>query len=214
MTRITGTIGKVNRETWHAHYHPRTALGSDVTVCKNYGQPAYYYIRTPGTYSALATDSTAASTLDDAIKAGVATMQAAAYSLEASQKLSKLTASLSATAADRFEQLFTAWQATWSRPELAKYSNPAEFGKSAEYSTLYAYCLGQGKSVWPLMFQKLATAGPITIVLMQALVSPTQANAIAVVRDAPASLSADGKTVVTTMQSRWLAIAERILQSM
>lgn len=62
-----------------------------------------------------------------------------------------------------------AWKQTWENPEIAIQSNPRMYVKSKEYKELIDYCKGQGKSVWPMIFDKFQQGDFFTINVLEDL---------------------------------------------
>jgi hypothetical protein len=119
--------------------HTRDALTSRGKGTAEYGKIACYYRPEPTktiSYSSLASE----------------------YSFSASD-LNQITAlknQIPITVQSGFEEKYHAWKNTWSRPELAIHSNPYLYARSTEYESLLEYSLKYGKTIWPLLFDKLA----------------------------------------------------------
>lgn len=54
---------------------------------------------------------------------------------------------------DKFNKKYSAWKATWKKPQIAIYSNPRKYAESEEYNELLKYCKKMGKGIWPLFIK-------------------------------------------------------------
>ncbi|MDR2805268.1 MAG: hypothetical protein LBB85_06440 [Dysgonamonadaceae bacterium] len=61
-----------------------------------------------------------------------------------------------------FEERYSAWEETWSRPVGAG-SRIRDYAQSEEYNNLRDYCKQYGKASWPLFINKFAREGVVFI---------------------------------------------------
>lgn len=79
---------------------------------------------------------------------------------------------------NNFEIKYLEWEKTWSKPELSIHSDPIKYSESNEYNTLLNYCEKYGKSILPLIIDKLAQGNIFVISLLKDLTSNGNTNFI------------------------------------
>jgi len=139
-------------------FHPRNSLNS--TATGGYGNVSNYYIPT-STKSAML--------LDESIAKGLSVIENVELTAAEKNIVSNKINLLTINQKDEFENKYTAWKQTWEKPEIAMQSNPRMYAKSKEYNELIDYCKSQGKSVWPMIFDKFQQGDFFTINVLEDL---------------------------------------------
>jgi hypothetical protein len=190
--------------------HPRDALVNEATG--GYGHIEGYYQNTgftpkvaangkpPEAISAAQSIDRGNSVLEDAVR-----FSAAEKSLLAAAK-AKHGSGMQA----EFDRLSAAWTATF--PKLAYRSDPAAYRLSPEYKAFADYCAGQGKAVWPQLFDKLETREPIVGAAVADILKDYQALLDEAVQDwARNQVRADGKFVIFSPANARMRMARKLI---
>jgi hypothetical protein len=201
-------------------FHPPYALSG------TYGNVVAFY-RWPGSVSAKATGTFAMTTaqaapgssepaLQDAVRAGTAVIEQAELTGSDSTKLQTLKGKLAAAAIQQFDKLYSAWKATWARPEIAIYSDPKKYAESAEYTKLLSFCQQQGKASWPLLFEKFVGGDRFTLVPIQELtLSAHEADLTKIRQDSQTErFTSDGKYVVPSLETNMKKYVQVVLSKL
>jgi hypothetical protein len=145
-------------------FHPRNALEKN----EWYGVVTNYYKFT-GTYTPILTVPIGPlfkgfATDADAVKAGVAVYENAQLSVKAQEKLRNLLIQSAAKQRSRFEELYQAWQRTWSAN--ASLSDPYAYSNNAEYEALENYSKANCDAAMLLVFEKFVNGQHLTTKLL------------------------------------------------
>jgi len=133
-------------------FHPRYALNN--TSPGGYGNVSYYY---------KPTSLKSVMLLDESIARGLSVIEDVELTKAEKDILTESINALTNNQKDEFENKYIAWKQTWENPEIAIQSNPRMYAKNREYNELIDYCKGQGKSSWPLIFDKIQQVDFFTI---------------------------------------------------
>lgn len=126
-------------------FHPRNSLEGSV-----YGSVFKYYKR----IGAKSGSIFAGKMLDELIADGLAVMENVQFTGDEEKTIVSLKQELNFSTISEFEAEYNAWNETWTKPEIAIYSDPRKYTENNEYRTFKSFCEIQGKSVWPLIFEK------------------------------------------------------------
>jgi len=126
--------------------HTRDALNDG-----DYGNIAFYYRPVNGTVNSSPMNNT-----NNSISTRSLTVSESQFSSSDLNQIASLKNQIPATVFSDFETYYLAWENTWSRPEIAIYSNPYKYAESSEYKNMLKYCVKYGKVIWPLLIDKLA----------------------------------------------------------
>ncbi len=125
-------------------FHPRNSLNN--TQIRGYGYVSQYYRLTSPLRSAML--------LDESIARGHSVIENIELTEAEKSIISKRINSLTSNQQSEFENKYSAWKQTWKNPEIAIQSDPRMYAKSNEYQELIVYCKDQGKTIWPMIFEK------------------------------------------------------------
>jgi hypothetical protein len=145
----------------------------DALVGSSYGSIIYYYRPISGTVNYGINEENGISTRSSTA------MQQSIFNLDLSNesrftqsdliRIAVLKDHIPANITATFDTKYLAWEKTWSKPEIAIYSNPYKYAESSEYKDLLMYCAKYGKSVWPLFIDKLAQTNIFVVNLLRDL---------------------------------------------
>jgi len=142
--------------------HTRDAL--DNGIYGIYGNITYYYKPISGTVNSPPVNKTG----NDQTVSRFSSNESCFTAFELN-KISELKDYIPAIVLLGFDTKYLAWRDTWRRPEIAIHSDPCEYSKSEEYNNLFNYCTKYGKSIWPLLFEKLENGDIFVISLLRDL---------------------------------------------
>jgi hypothetical protein len=126
-------------------FHPRYSLESS-----SYGSVFKYYKR----IGAKSGSVLAGKTLDELIADGLAVMENVQFTGDEEKTIVGLKQELNFSTISDFEAKYNEWKETWSKPEIAIYSDPRKYAENKEYRTFKSFCEIKGKPVWALIFEK------------------------------------------------------------
>jgi hypothetical protein len=144
-------------------FHPRDALVE--SGYSGFGSIQGYFKWTGTTMktSAAGTPEPVIMTEAESIRQGLSVLQAPlAFDAGEKQKLAAGAASLTPEKRQTFARLLQTWKLTFAAPALSRTSIAGAFARGPAYSRFATFCATEGKAVWPLLFEELEKAHPLT----------------------------------------------------
>jgi len=102
------------------------------------------------------------------------------------------------------------WEKTWSRPEIAINSNPYKYAVSNEYDNLFKYCAKYGKSILPLIIEKLTKNNIFVLNLLKDL---TYGGNLKFIDDITPNLVVEAGKPVSSLYSNLVDYSKNLLAS-
>ena len=183
-------------------FHPRNALNSS-----SYGAVSDYYTPTSSLKSAIL--------LDESIARGHSVIENVELTAAEKNIVSNKINSLTINQQEKFDNKYMAWKQTWENPEIAIHSNPRMYAKSKEYKELIEYCKGQGKLVWPLIFDKFQQGDFFTINALEDLTLAENQDVLDKVKKESSlkSTTETGAVIVRSPQTYAMKYIKELLKS-
>lgn len=91
---------------------------------------------------------------NESIGRGLAVIEKVELSEDERAKLSNLIENIPEEVKQEFNTKYGAWKDTWDDPNLIIHNSPTMFTQSWQYGEFIKFCKEQGKTIWPLLFQK------------------------------------------------------------
>ncbi len=104
--------------------------------------------------SRASSQATGGISFEESIERGLTILEKVELSEDEKAKLSNLIENISEEVKQEFNTKYGAWKETWDDPNLSLYSNPRMYTQSRQYEEFLSFCKEQGKTIWPLLFQK------------------------------------------------------------
>jgi hypothetical protein len=142
-------------------FHPRYALGGN----NGYGSPARYYKLPEG----FAKKGIAYKTSTESIAGGLSVLESVALTASELAWIDSLKKTMAGRVLQDFDTKYVAWKKTWTDPRVISQCDPRRYAQSKEYFEFLEYCLEQGKSVFPLLLERLNSGDSYVIVPLEDL---------------------------------------------
>jgi len=183
-------------------FHPRNALNGS-----SYGSVNNYYTPTSSLKSAIL--------LDESIARGHSVIENVELTAAEKNIVSNKINSLTINQQEKFDNKYMAWKQPWENPEIAIHSNPRMYAKSKEYKELIEYCKGQGKLVWPLIFDKFQQGDFFTINVLEDLTLAENQDVLDKVKKESSlnSTTETGAVIVRSPQTYAMKYIKELLKS-
>lgn len=186
-------------------FHPRNSLNS--TATGGYGNVSNYYTPTSSLNSAML--------LDESIARGHSVIENVELTAAEKNIVSNKINLLTINQQEKFDNKYMAWKQTWENPEIAIHSNPRMYAKSKEYKELIEYCKGQGKSIWPMIFDKFQQGDFLTINALEDLTLAENQDVLDKVKKESSlkSTTETGAVIVRSPQTYAMKYIKELLKS-
>ncbi len=195
-------------------FHPRYAIRGDLENGDpevEYGQVVARYRPVEGTIAAAAGATPIG--FADAEKAGLVQSEHVVFTDSEEAKLARLEGSIPEAVKEAFEAKHQAWVATWEAEAVKVQSNAKAYARSAEYLEFLRFCRGQGRTVWPLLFQKLKVGARFIHLPILALTLDGREGVMDEIRidSNQENYTADGRYLAPTAEANMMKYARRLL---
>jgi hypothetical protein len=183
-------------------FHPRNALNGP-----DYGNVLNYYIPVSGLKSA--------KLLDEEIAEGTAVIENVELTSQEKTIIDNSIEALTIDQKSTVEEKYQAWKDTWNNSSLTIQSNPKLYARSNEYKELIKYCKGQGKVVWPIIFDKFQQGDFFAINAIEDLTLDENKDVLEKVKKGNnlKSASESGATIYRSPQGNTLKYIKELLKS-
>lgn len=148
---------------------------------------------------------------NESIERGLTVREKVELSEDEKAKLSNLIENIPEEIKQEFNTKHESWKETWDDPRLKSVSNPRMFTQSRQYEEFLSFCKEQGKTIWPLLFQKYEQGDRLIAEAIIDLTYTEHGSLLDEIRQEKEKYTAEGAYIAPSAEANMMKYIKKLL---